>query len=77
MGRNPAYCAVIISDDEEISGVHCEISKGGGKLYIKDLGSTNGTLVNGVHLTSIQKINDGDTITLGQTQMRVTILAGQ
>ncbi|MBF0320395.1 MAG: VWA domain-containing protein [Nitrospirae bacterium] len=77
MGRNPAYCAVTIPDDEEISGVHCEISKSGGKFYIKDLGSTNGTLVNGVPLTSIQKIDEGDTITLGQTQIRMTILAGQ
>ncbi|MBF0553862.1 MAG: VWA domain-containing protein [Nitrospirae bacterium] len=75
MGRNRAYCAVTIADDIEISGVHCEISRSGGKFYIKDLGSTNGTLVNGVSLMSVQKIDDGDTITLGQTELRVSIPA--
>ncbi|MBF0516032.1 MAG: VWA domain-containing protein [Nitrospirae bacterium] len=73
MGRNKAYCAVTIADDEEVSGVHCEISRAGGKYYIKDLGSTNGTLVNGNSLTSVQKINDGDTITLGQTELLISI----
>ncbi|KWT84928.1 VWA domain-containing protein [Candidatus Magnetominusculus xianensis] len=73
MGRNKAYCAVTIADDIEVSGVHCEISRGGGRFYIKDLGSTNGTLVNGVSLTSVQKIDDGDTITLGQTELRVSL----
>ncbi|MBF0456478.1 MAG: VWA domain-containing protein [Nitrospirae bacterium] len=75
MGRNKAYCAVTVTDDIEISGVHCEISKSGGKFYIKDLGSTNGTMVNGVSLTSVQKINDGDTITLGQTELRISMPA--
>ncbi|MBF0569026.1 MAG: VWA domain-containing protein, partial [Nitrospirae bacterium] len=75
MGRNRAYCSVTIADDIEISGVHCEISRSGGKCYIKDLGSTNGTMVNGVSLTSVQKIDDGDTITLGQTELRVSIPA--
>ncbi|MEO5359898.1 MAG: VWA domain-containing protein [Nitrospirota bacterium] len=73
MGRNKAYCAVTIADDIEISGVHCEISRSGGRFYLKDLGSTNGTLVNGVSLTSVQKIDDGDTITIGQTELRVSL----
>ncbi|MCG6551301.1 MAG: VWA domain-containing protein [Candidatus Magnetominusculus sp. LBB02] len=77
MGRNKAYCAITIADDIEISGVHCEISRSGGKCYIKDLGSTNGTMVNGISLTSVQRIDDGDIIMIGQTELRVNIPAAQ
>ena len=45
LGRNPD--ADVLLDDRWISRVHCEISEINGTLVVRDLGSQNGTLVNG------------------------------
>jgi pSer/pThr/pTyr-binding forkhead associated (FHA) protein len=37
---------------------------------VEDLGSTNGTLVNGARVTR-QTLSKGDTVVIGQTQIRV------
>lgn len=42
-GRGSNNTAVLASPDKEISSSHCVLYREGGKLYIKDLGSTNGT----------------------------------
>jgi pSer/pThr/pTyr-binding forkhead associated (FHA) protein len=57
--------------DTWASRVHCRLCVRDGELYLEDLGSCNGTLVNGVrvHDVSIQR---GDQITVGITTFRVT-----
>ena len=35
-----------------------------------DLGSTNGTLVNGIRITGQQRLNEGDIISFGSTHVR-------
>jgi pSer/pThr/pTyr-binding forkhead associated (FHA) protein len=37
---------------------------------INDLGSTNGTFLNGERLTGDRRINDGDIITVGSVSLR-------
>ncbi len=57
----------IIVKDEMVSRKHAQIdflSKE--TIYIKDLASTNGTLVNG-HKISYEKLKDGDLIKVGNT----------
>ena len=51
-------------DKQGVSRKHCEIILRGGSFYIRDLGSTNGTKVNGERLFADQFIplNTGDTI---------------
>ncbi len=45
-----------------------------GEIQLNDLGSTNGTYYNGARITQPTHVKSGDTITLGQTGPRLTIL---
>ena len=42
-GRDSGNTAVIASPDKQISSKHCVLYREGGKLYLMDVGSTNGT----------------------------------
>ena len=64
IGRLPD-CAVPLSD-AQVSRHHAEIRSANGGFQVVDLGSTNGTQVNGVKITS-QDLRDGDVITVGNT----------
>ena len=60
-------------DDENISRKHATIQLGtDGKVFLIDLGSTNGTRLNGMRVNKAQ-IADGDLIELGLTRMRVRL----
>jgi len=63
--------ADIILDDPGISRKHCEVrvTNDGPHLVtsVRDLGSTNGTYVNGERITS-RRLDDGDQITVGRTE---------
>ena len=50
VGRKREVCDVLL-DRSNISKVHCLIVKTDGLLLVRDLGSTNGTLVNGQRVT--------------------------
>ncbi len=52
--------------DPEVSSTHCEIAKGGDSFFVRDLGSTNGTYVNGQVIRE-QKLRPGDQIGIGRT----------
>ncbi len=62
----------ILIKDAEISGSHAEISVAGDKVLIKDLGSTNGTFVNGKKLPTAE-LRDGDRLTIGQSKILLKI----
>src|SRR4051795_7574384 len=53
--------------DPEVSRRHAAIRDQGGSLGIEDLGSTNGTYVNGTRITVLTVLNDGDEVRLGNT----------
>ncbi|HZS41588.1 MAG TPA: FHA domain-containing protein, partial [Polyangia bacterium] len=60
-------------DDESVSRMHAVIEIAGpGEIYIIDLGSTKGTLVNGQKVNKC-KVQSGDTIVLGTTKLVVTM----
>ena len=67
----------IILQDPESSRRHSRISWQGGQYVIEDLGSTNGTFVNGVQITTPQMLNPGDSIGIGQTAMVFQMQGGQ
>ena len=58
-------------DDSEVSSKHVEISFERGILAIKDLGSMNGTLINGVPIYSVHYLQEGDQILIGRTELRL------
>lgn len=59
----------IVLQDPEASRRHARISWQGGRHLIEDLGSTNGTFVNGMQITMPQSLNPGDSIGIGQTAL--------
>jgi two-component system, cell cycle response regulator len=62
LGRHPDNQACI--DDDGISRFHARISVDGDKYWVEDLGSSNGTYINGRRVTSCE-LNNGDTLNLG------------
>jgi pSer/pThr/pTyr-binding forkhead associated (FHA) protein len=56
-----------ITDDEYISGHHARISKVDGYVVADDLGSRNGTYLNGSRLTVQHTVDTGDRIQVGYT----------
>jgi len=67
IGRMPD-CAVPLSDSQ-VSRRHAEIRRDDYGFRVVDLGSTNGTQVNGVVVRD-QLLKDGDTIVIGATSLR-------
>src|SRR5512145_3534165 len=59
----------IVLQDPESSRRHSRISWQGGRYVIEDMGSTNGTFVNGLQITTPRPLNPGDSIMIGQTTL--------
>ncbi len=62
-------CRIVIPDGNT-SRHHAEIRRSGSGFIVVDLGSTNGTYVNGERLTVDRRLADGDTITVGAISLR-------
>ncbi|MDD3654732.1 MAG: FHA domain-containing protein [Desulfotomaculaceae bacterium] len=60
--------------DKEVSRTHCELSLQRGFINIVDLGSQNGTMVNGVPIIGHYQLQNDDIILVGRTELRLTIL---
>ena len=61
----------IVLDEDTVSGYHTEISGNGKQWVLKDLGSTNGTKLNGKHIENPVFIKRGDIIQIGSTEITV------
>lgn len=61
--------ADILIDDTGVSRKHLEIRTQGGSTRAVDLGSTNGSYVNGQRVQSETDLSDGSIITMGRTRM--------
>jgi hypothetical protein len=60
-------CAIPLTFDTFVSQVHARAFDRDGALWIEDLGSTNGTQVNGEKLTEPAQLRKGDRVKLGAT----------
>jgi predicted component of type VI protein secretion system len=56
----------IAINDAEVSRKHARLTFQGGKYVLEDLGSTNGTFVNGQRLVSSAVLKPGDVVSLGE-----------
>jgi serine/threonine protein kinase len=57
--------------DLEISRQHARVVKRGDRYWIEDVGSSNGTFVNGLRIFKAEVLEPGDEIRLGQTRLQV------
>ena len=59
-------CGVVL-DDGFVSQVHARLYRRDGSVYVEDLASRNGTLLNGQPLQGAIKLKRGDQVQFGQT----------
>ena len=59
-----------LEGDEYASGRHARFDARRDGIYVDDVGSTNGTFVNGIRLTGRRRLVPGDVIKIGETELR-------
>ncbi|MFC8824506.1 DUF1707 and FHA domain-containing protein [Streptomyces sp. NPDC057137] len=69
IGRDPMN-GLRLSHDT-VSRLHAELGMQGGRWILRDLGSTNGTTVNGRRVTGTVVVRDGDMVSFGQLSYRL------
>lgn len=81
-GRYDAYGGLTIgrSADADIrlgdrfaSSMHARVFSGSDGYYLEDMGSTNGTFLNGHRVTGTVPIGDGDVVRIGEAEMRLEL----
>jgi pSer/pThr/pTyr-binding forkhead associated (FHA) protein len=70
VGRSPDNDLVL--RDPATSGHHARLERRGAQFFITDLGSTNGTLVNGEPVQE-KELKHGDKVTIGQNSVKFTV----
>jgi len=74
VGRDPA-CGVQLHDDA-VSRRHARFHwDGSARVTVQDLGSTNGTRLNGNHLDETRELVDGDVLLMGHSLCTVRLLS--
>lgn len=68
VGRSK-ICDIYFENDENLSKQHFVIEITKAACYIEDLETTNGTMVNGVKISSRRMLSDGDVITAGKEKI--------
>lgn len=57
---------------DEVSRRHCAVHVGPAEVWVEDLGSRNGTFVNGVRIAEKTRVSDGDMIRVGALELKVS-----
>ena len=69
VGRSPGADIVVAAG--YVSSRHARFSLMGQNLFVEDLGSTNGTVVNGRTISDPVALKDNDVVTVGDVEIRV------
>jgi hypothetical protein len=62
---------LVLDGDEFASARHARIESRGDGVWVQDLESTNGTFVNGSRVAGAQRLNPGDVLRVGETDLVV------
>ena len=73
LGRDDRADIIVNADDYQLSGKHCLVEWDGNYLYIQDMGSTNGTVLNGISLKpdAWSRLNTGSILHMGSFDYHV------
>jgi hypothetical protein len=69
IGRGPLN-DLQLDQDDFASGKHALVDPRRDGVWVEDLGSTNGTFVNGVRLSTSRRLTPGDVLRVGETDFR-------
>jgi pSer/pThr/pTyr-binding forkhead associated (FHA) protein len=61
---------IALPNDDYISARHARFEPRQDGVWVQDLGSTNGTYVNGARLESPRRLSAGDVVRVGDTDLR-------
>lgn len=64
-------CGVLLTEDTFVSQLHARVFRRDSDLFVEDLGSTNGTFINGKKVTSPVSVRKGDRVQFGRTTLEV------
>jgi pSer/pThr/pTyr-binding forkhead associated (FHA) protein len=66
-----AGCGVSIPEDSFVSQLHARVFRRDGDFFIEDLGSTNGTFLNGKAVSAAAVMRNGDRVQVGRTTLEL------
>ena len=69
VGRS-SHNDVQLERDEFASSAHARIEPRRDGVWLEDVGSTNGTYLNGIRLTRPKRLTNGDVVRIGETELR-------
>ena len=61
---------VNLARDEFASSKHARVEPRRDGVWVEDVGSTNGTYLNGIRLTQAKRLAPGDVVRIGETELR-------
>lgn len=64
-----ANCTIMIPDDTYVSQLHARIFRRADGAWVEDLGSTNGSYLNGARIAAPEQLGPGDRLQIGSTIM--------
>ena len=67
-----ASCTVSLASDTYLSQLHARLFLQDGQAYLEDLGSTNGTWLNGERIVAVALVDAGDRVQVGGTVLEAT-----
>lgn len=75
VGRNPARAQLVLENEQSVSGLHCRIFEDNGRIFVQDLHSTNGTVVDGIAANDTMELVNGSQLVLGRLTLSVELFA--
>lgn len=73
IGRDPSN-QIVLNDDRYTSRYHAWVTYENGLFWLEDLGSTNGTMLNGQAVDEREELRTGDQIKIGESVLIFNLL---